>query len=148
LIFRSDYINGIHATHVRPELKQSSLVNIRDPSLLASWLISKGGCQYWVRIQEKTFTRWCNVHLSSRQLEIPEATLCTGSLDTGATFGISWRSFPRKSFLQSTNVQQGESICQQSSISFAFLKDEAIKLVGIGPEGSTDSHLCNSHRYS
>jgi len=91
------------------------------------------GIMAWVQIQEKTFTRWCNVHLAQRGIQLKELT--RGELSDGLVLinlleVISDKKLPRHNKHPKIMPQKLENC----GISLAFIKSEGLKLVNIGPE--------------
>lgn len=90
----------------------------------------------WIDIQKRTFTKWCNSHLSERMLKINQldtdfedgVVLCALlELISGKNVGIVNKK-PR------IRAQKLEN----TGAALRFLRDEGIKLVAIGPEDITD----------
>eukprot|EP01126_Amoeba_proteus_P015924 TRINITY_DN1725_c0_g1_i3.p1 TRINITY_DN1725_c0_g1~~TRINITY_DN1725_c0_g1_i3.p1 ORF type:complete len:773 (-),score=129.90 TRINITY_DN1725_c0_g1_i3:63-2303(-) len=84
----------------------------------------------WIRVQQKTFTRWCNTYLAERIMKIEDliADLANGLnlhalLEIISSKNIKVNKNPR------IPVQQLENL----TWCLEFLKGEGIKLVGIGP---------------
>jgi hypothetical protein len=90
----------------------------------------------WVEIQEKVFTRWCNVHLAERNIQLAEKTLCTGSLDNGLILWNLLEIISSKKLVGVNKRGLGRiHNCNNILVSLNFLKAEGVKLVGIGAEG-------------
>uniref|UniRef100_A0A6B2KX48 Calponin-homology (CH) domain-containing protein n=1 Tax=Arcella intermedia TaxID=1963864 RepID=A0A6B2KX48_9EUKA len=91
----------------------------------------------WVRIQRKTFTRWCNNYLGQRQLGIE-------NLDKDLSDGIALFNLleilsgeaitPKPKLKAVMKLQKIENL----ATSLRFIKSKDIKLVGIGPEDIHD----------
>jgi len=84
----------------------------------------------WVRVQKKTFTRWCNTYLIERKLSVNDLTkdLATGILlinlleqISGKVVATNYAKNPK------LRVQQIENV----NFALEFLKKEGIKIVGI-----------------
>merc|ERR1712100_1011308 len=91
------------------------------------------GIMAWVQIQEKTFTRWCNVHLAQRGIQLKELT--RGELSDGLVLinlleVISDKKLPRHNKYPKIMPQKLENC----GISLAFIKSEGLKLVNIGKD--------------
>merc|ERR1712137_666917 len=93
----------------------------------------------WVRIQTKTFTRWCNIYLSERLLNVKDITT---DFDDGINLinlleEISGKSFGKYNKKAKFRAMKLENL----AMCFQFLKRENLKLVGIGPEDVADGNL-------
>eukprot|EP01127_Copromyxa_protea_P008945 TRINITY_DN206_c0_g1_i1.p1 TRINITY_DN206_c0_g1~~TRINITY_DN206_c0_g1_i1.p1 ORF type:complete len:754 (-),score=220.15 TRINITY_DN206_c0_g1_i1:24-2285(-) len=86
--------------------------------------------QTWIRVQQKTFTRWCNTYLVERMMKIEDlvADLADG-LNLHALLEIISSKTIQVNKRPRIRMQQLENL----TFSLEFLKREGIKLVGIGP---------------
>jgi len=94
----------------------------------------------WVRVQKKTFTRWCNTYLLERQLKIED--LSTGLSDGKALLALleqisSKTVAPVYNKNPKIRVQKIENV----NFSLEFLQKEGIKLVGVGGGDIVDGNL-------
>jgi len=94
----------------------------------------------WVRVQKKTFTRWCNTYLVERKMRIDDITkdlasgVCLINLleqISGKTVAANYSKNPKM------RVQQIENV----NFSLNFLKTEGIKIVGIDGANIVDGNL-------
>jgi len=94
----------------------------------------------WVRVQKKTFTRWCNTYLIERKLSVNDLTkdLATGILlinlleqISGKVVATNYAKNPK------LRVQQIENV----NFALEFLKKEGIKIVGIDGGNVVDGNL-------
>jgi len=94
----------------------------------------------WVRVQKKTFTRWCNTYLLERRLKIEDITqdLADGKALIGLLEQISSKTVaPTYNKNPKIRVQKIENV----NFSLDFLKTEGIKLVGVGGGDIVDGNL-------
>jgi len=94
----------------------------------------------WVRVQKKTFTRWCNTYLVERKMVVNDLTkdLATGVLLINLLEQISGKTVaPNYAKNPKLRVQQ----CENVNFSLEFLKKEGIKLVGIDGANIVDGNL-------
>jgi len=93
----------------------------------------------WIDIQKRTFTRWANNFLLERMKKIEDLQLdlSDGLLLIDLLEVISSKSLGRHNKAPKLRAQKLENTGQALN----FLKNEGIKLVGIGPEDITDQNL-------
>ena len=84
----------------------------------------------WKKIQQNTFTRWCNEHLKCVNLYIYnlETDLCDGLKLIALLQVLSHKKITRYNKKPSFRPQKIENI----AIALKFIEDEQIKLVNIG----------------
>jgi hypothetical protein len=92
----------------------------------------------WVLVQKRTFTRWCNTYLLNKS---PIQDLATDFSD-GVAFchlleAISKKALPKWNTKPKIKAQKLENV----SVGLAFLKQEGIRLVSIGPEDLVEPKL-------
>lgn len=82
----------------------------------------------------QVFTRWCNTFLSERQMVLNDLStdLSDGVMFIQLLEEISGKKFPKHNRRPTIRAQKLENL----SFCMKFLKEEGIKLVGIGGEGS------------
>jgi len=94
----------------------------------------------WVRVQKKTFTRWCNTYLIERKMKVEDLTkdLASGVLLINLLEQISGKEVV-KNYAKNPKmrVQQIENV----NFSLNFLKNEGIKIVGIDGGNVVDGNL-------
>jgi len=94
----------------------------------------------WVRVQKKTFTRWCNTYLIERKMSVNDLTkdLASGILLINLLEQISGKqvvnNYAKNPKLR---VQQIENV----NFCLEFLKKEGIKIVGIDGGNIVDGNL-------
>jgi len=94
----------------------------------------------WVRVQKKTFTRWCNTYLLERRLKVEDlsADLADGKCLISLLEQISSKTVaPTYNKNPKIRVQKIENV----NFSLEFLKNEGIKLVGVGGGDIVDGNL-------
>jgi len=94
----------------------------------------------WVRVQKKTFTRWCNTYLIERKMSVVDLTkdLSSGILLINLLEQISAKPVaPNYNKNPKMRVQQIENV----NFSLEFLKKEGIKIVGIDGGNIVDGNL-------
>jgi len=98
----------------------------------------------WKKIQQNTFTRWCNEHLKvvNKRLVDLQADLGDGLRLLALLEVLSQRSMPRKHHPRPAFRQMK---LENVSVALEFLEQENIKLVSIGEETSTLSTWGNLH---
>jgi len=94
----------------------------------------------WVRVQKKTFTRWCNTYLLERRIKIEDLSTDLG--DGKALINLleqisSKVVAPTYNKNPKIRVQKIEN----ANFSLEFLKNEGIKLVGVGGGDIVDGNL-------
>jgi len=93
----------------------------------------------WIDIQKRTFTKWCNSHLSERLLKI-------NSLETDFEDGVLLCALLEQISSKSVGIVNKKpkiraQKLENTGAALKFLRDEGIKLVAIGPEDITDGHV-------
>jgi len=94
----------------------------------------------WVRVQKKTFTRWCNTYLLERRIKIEDlsADLADGKALINLLEQISSKQVaPVYNKNPKIRVQKIENV----NFALEFLKNEGIKLVGVGGTDIVDGNL-------
>jgi len=94
----------------------------------------------WVRVQKKTFTRWCNTYLLERRIKIEDlsADLGDGKALINLLEQISSKTVaPVYNKNPKIRVQKIENV----NFGLEFLKNEGIKLVGVGGGDIVDGNL-------
>jgi len=94
----------------------------------------------WVRVQKKTFTRWCNTYLLERRLKVEDLSvdLADGKCLINLLEQISSKTVaPTYNKNPKIRVQKIENV----NFSLEFLKNEGIKLVGVGGGDIVDGNL-------
>jgi len=94
----------------------------------------------WVRVQKKTFTRWCNTYLLERRMKVEDlsADLADGKALITLLETISSKTVaPVYNKNPKIRVQKIENV----NFSLEFLKNEGIKLVGVGGGDIVDGNL-------
>eukprot|EP01121_Diplochlamys_sp_Union-15-3_P001758 TRINITY_DN1152_c0_g2_i1.p1 TRINITY_DN1152_c0_g2~~TRINITY_DN1152_c0_g2_i1.p1 ORF type:complete len:767 (+),score=229.10 TRINITY_DN1152_c0_g2_i1:31-2301(+) len=94
----------------------------------------------WVNIQKRTFTRWCNTFLLERGLKIADLQL---DLEDGVLLINLLELISAKQVVAKYNKAPKMRVQKLENNSYAlnFIKDEGLKLVGIGPEDLVDKKL-------
>jgi hypothetical protein len=94
----------------------------------------------WVRVQKKTFTRWCNTYLLERRMKCEDLST---DLSDGLALIALLEQISSKTVTPTYNknprirVQKIENV----NFSLAFLQSEGIKLVGVGGGDIVDGNL-------
>jgi hypothetical protein len=94
----------------------------------------------WVRVQKKTFTRWCNTYLLERRIKVEDLStdLADGKALLNLLEQISSKTVaPTYNKNPKIRVQKIENV----NFSLEFLKNEGIKLVGVGGGDIVDGNL-------
>lgn len=84
----------------------------------------------WKKIQQNTFTRWCNEHLKcvNQYIYNLETDLCDGLKLISLLQVLSQKKLPRHTKKPVFKSQKVENV----SIALKFIEDENIRLVNIG----------------
>lgn len=84
----------------------------------------------WKKIQQNTFTRWCNEHLKcvNKYIYNLETDLCDGLKLIGLLQVLSHKKLPRHNKKPTFQSQKIENV----SIALTFIEKENIRLVNIG----------------
>jgi len=92
----------------------------------------------WEVTQERTFARWCNQHLSHKNITIPDNGLAP-ALQTGVSLCILLENLSEKN-LKGVNQNPATRFQQlgNNSIALKFLASENIVTTNIGPEDIVD----------
>jgi hypothetical protein len=94
----------------------------------------------WVRVQKKTFTRWCNTYLLEKRLKIED--LSTDLADGLALiFLLEQISSKTVAHVYNKNPKIRVQKIENLNFSLEFLKNEGIKLVGVGGPDIVDGNL-------
>jgi filamin len=93
----------------------------------------------WIKIQQRTFTRWCNTFLIDRMMKVESITedLADGIKLINLLEVISNQGIGKYNTKPKIRAQKLEN----TGAALQFLKNEGIKLVAIGPEDITDCNL-------
>eukprot|EP01094_Clydonella_sp_ATCC50884_P006418 TRINITY_DN1558_c0_g1_i1.p1 TRINITY_DN1558_c0_g1~~TRINITY_DN1558_c0_g1_i1.p1 ORF type:complete len:767 (-),score=207.32 TRINITY_DN1558_c0_g1_i1:208-2508(-) len=105
-----------------------------DPMSLAI-----GNDKKWVEVQQKTFTRWCNIYLSERLMELKDITsdFGDGILFINLLEELSGKKVGKYNKKPKIRAQKLEN----QLLAFKFLKSfDNIKLVSVGPEDIADGN--------
>lgn len=96
--------------------------------------------QAWIRIQQKTFTRWCNTFLSERMMEAKDLStaFADGILFINLLEEISGKVVAKR-YNKKPKIRA--QMLENLKFCFDFLKREKIKLVALGPEDLADGNL-------
>eukprot|EP01120_Amphizonella_sp_Union-15-10_P012070 TRINITY_DN530_c0_g1_i1.p1 TRINITY_DN530_c0_g1~~TRINITY_DN530_c0_g1_i1.p1 ORF type:complete len:118 (+),score=23.14 TRINITY_DN530_c0_g1_i1:78-431(+) len=93
----------------------------------------------WIQLQQKVFSRWCNKHLSSRNLSVGEGTELAESLKTGIVLHRLLEILNGdKYWLPQPNPKLKFHMIQNIDMCLQIIKQKSIPLVGIGPEDIYD----------
>eukprot|EP00026_Physarum_polycephalum_P016508 Phypoly_transcript_17427.p1 GENE.Phypoly_transcript_17427~~Phypoly_transcript_17427.p1 ORF type:complete len:254 (+),score=28.07 Phypoly_transcript_17427:30-764(+) len=95
----------------------------------------------WAEIQKKTFTKWVNFHLKSKGTQIGDLAV---DFSDGANLMCLLEQLSSTRLVSSKNRKKPRFRSQKLenvAVALEFLKNEGIKLVGIGPEDIVD---CNT----
>jgi hypothetical protein len=94
----------------------------------------------WVRVQKKTFTRWCNTYLLERRSKIEDLSL---DLADGLNLIALLEQISSKTVAPSYNKNPKIRVQKIENVNFSleFLKKEGIKLVGVGGGDIVDGNL-------
>jgi len=94
----------------------------------------------WVRVQKKTFTRWCNTYLLERRIKIEDLSQDLG--DGKALINLL-EQISSKQVAPVYNKNPKIRVQKIENVNFAleFLKNEGIKLVGVGGTDIVDGNL-------
>jgi len=94
----------------------------------------------WVRVQKKTFTRWCNTYLLERRLKIEDLTK---DLETGVHLINLLEQISGKVVAPNYAKNPKMRVQKIENVGFAleFLKKEGIKIVGIDGGNIVDGNL-------
>lgn len=93
----------------------------------------------WVDIQKRTFTKWCNSHLSERIMKIND--IQKDFEDGIPLIALLEQISAKKIGVVNKNAKIRAQKLENTGAALMFLKSEGIKLVGIGPEDITDGNL-------
>jgi len=94
----------------------------------------------WVRVQKKTFTRWCNTYLLERRIKVED--LSTDLADGKALINLL-EQISSKTVAPTYNKNPKIRVQKIENVNFGleFLKNEGIKLVGVGGGDIVDGNL-------
>jgi len=94
----------------------------------------------WVRVQKKTFTRWCNTYLIERKMKVEDLSkdLASGILLINLLEQISGKTVASN---YSKNPKMRVQMIENVNFSLTFLKNENIKVVGIDGGNVVDGNL-------
>jgi hypothetical protein len=94
----------------------------------------------WVRVQKKTFTRWCNTYLVERMMSIENLST---DLADGKNLLNLLEQISSKTVAQVYNKNPRIRVQKIENVNFSltFLKNEGIKLVGIDGGDIVDGNL-------
>jgi len=95
----------------------------------------------WIKIQQRTFTRWANTFLIDRMMKINEIDkdLSDGIILINLVEIISAKSLGKYNKNPRKNIRA--QLLENCAIPLKFLQKEGLKLVGIGPEDIVDGEL-------
>lgn len=93
----------------------------------------------WKKIQQNTFTRWCNEHIKcvNQYIYNLETDLCDGLKLISLLQVLSHKKLPRHTKKPVFKSQKIENV----SIALKFIEDENIRLVNIGEYGNIREYL-------
>jgi len=94
----------------------------------------------WVRVQKKTFTRWCNTYLLEKRAKIEDLSTDLGD---GKALIALLEQISSKTVAPVYNKNPKIRVQKIENINFSleFLKNEGIKLVGVGGGDIADGNL-------
>jgi len=94
----------------------------------------------WVRVQKKTFTRWCNTYLLERRLKVEDLS---ADLADGKCLISLLEQISSKTVAHTYNKNPKIRVQKIENVNFSleFLKNEGIKLVGVGGGDIVDGNL-------
>lgn len=98
--------------------------------------MSGDGLPKWAQVQKRTFTNWVNVNLSSRDSSIEDlgSDFSDGLKLIGLLEILSKKKLPKHNREVKRLPQKTENV----SIALQFMKDQGIKMVGIGADDIVD----------
>ena len=97
-----------------------------------------GKDEAWIGVQTRTFTRWCNSHLSDRQLKIESLA---SDLQSGVLLAQLLETISDKTIKHYANPGFKIKMIENLNNSLQFLAKEGIKVVNIGSEDIYENNL-------
>jgi len=92
----------------------------------------------WGKIQKRTFTRWCNVHLAERKLKVD---------DLESDFADGFKLLNLLEVISGKKIQYNKNVkfysqkLENVGKALKFIRDQGIKLVAIGPEDIVEKRI-------